>query len=161
MISLDASGFEPAFGEQYANKRVTWQGDGGRVVRDIFACAVWLWSCPYRGVVRCPGWTLGAGGRLGTGDHVGDIRRRRDQRRPPQSCDYHCIRIVGQPSLVSRRLFDYFAGWGTVAIPGLAEPGWLTVHILAPIAAPLLEEDFSKGYLTRHTIRRNDRIENK
>lgn len=32
------------------------------------------------------------------------------------------------------RLFAYFAGWGSVAIPGLAEPGWLTVYILAPLA---------------------------
>lgn len=32
------------------------------------------------------------------------------------------------------RLFAYFAGWGPVAIPGLADAGWLTVYILAPIA---------------------------
>ncbi len=32
------------------------------------------------------------------------------------------------------RLFAYFAGWGTVAIPGLADLGWLTVYIVAPIA---------------------------
>jgi glycerol uptake facilitator protein len=31
------------------------------------------------------------------------------------------------------RLFAYFAGWGSVAIPGLSEPGWLTVYILAPV----------------------------
>ena len=32
------------------------------------------------------------------------------------------------------RLFAYFAGWGSVAIPGLSDPGWLTVYIMAPIA---------------------------
>jgi glycerol uptake facilitator protein len=32
------------------------------------------------------------------------------------------------------RLFAYFAGWRSVAIPGLSDPGWLTVYILAPIA---------------------------
>ncbi len=32
------------------------------------------------------------------------------------------------------RLFAYFAGWGTVAIPGLSDPSWLTVYIFAPIA---------------------------
>ncbi len=31
------------------------------------------------------------------------------------------------------RLFAYFAGWGSVAIPGWSEPGWLTVYIIAPI----------------------------
>ena len=32
------------------------------------------------------------------------------------------------------RLFAYFAGWGSVAIPGLSDLGWLTVYIVAPIA---------------------------
>ena len=32
------------------------------------------------------------------------------------------------------RLFACFAGWGSVAIPGLADPSWLTVYIFAPIA---------------------------
>jgi glycerol uptake facilitator protein len=31
------------------------------------------------------------------------------------------------------RLFAYFAGWGSIAIPGLTDLGWLTVYILAPI----------------------------
>lgn len=31
------------------------------------------------------------------------------------------------------RLVAYFAGWKAIAIPGLDEPGWLTVYILAPI----------------------------
>lgn len=31
------------------------------------------------------------------------------------------------------RLFAYCAGWGSVAIPGLTDPSWLTVYILAPI----------------------------
>lgn len=32
------------------------------------------------------------------------------------------------------RLFAYLAGWGSVAIPGISDPSWLTVYILAPIA---------------------------
>lgn len=36
------------------------------------------------------------------------------------------------------RLFAYFAGWGRVALPGLADTGWLTVYILAPIAGALI-----------------------
>jgi len=35
------------------------------------------------------------------------------------------------------RLVAYFAGWGSVAIPGLADPSWLTVYILAPIAGAI------------------------
>lgn len=31
------------------------------------------------------------------------------------------------------RLFAYLAGWGQVAIPGLADLSWLTVYIIAPI----------------------------
>jgi glycerol uptake facilitator protein len=31
------------------------------------------------------------------------------------------------------RCWAYLAGWKEVAIPGLAEPGWLTVYIVAPI----------------------------
>lgn len=31
------------------------------------------------------------------------------------------------------RLFAYFAGWGSVAIPGLSDPSWLTVYIVAPL----------------------------
>ena len=36
------------------------------------------------------------------------------------------------------RLFAYFAGWGAVAIPGLSDPGWLTVYIVAPVLGALL-----------------------
>lgn len=42
------------------------------------------------------------------------------------------------------RLFAYFAGWGNVAIPGLSEPGWLTVYILAPIAGAIVGGGFQK-----------------
>lgn len=31
------------------------------------------------------------------------------------------------------RLFAYYAGWGSVALPGLADLSWLTVYIIAPI----------------------------
>jgi glycerol uptake facilitator protein len=31
------------------------------------------------------------------------------------------------------RLFAYFAGWGSVAIPGTSDLSWLTVYIVAPI----------------------------
>jgi glycerol uptake facilitator len=36
------------------------------------------------------------------------------------------------------RLFTYFAGWGAVALPGLAEPWWLNVYIVAPICGAIL-----------------------
>jgi glycerol uptake facilitator protein len=36
------------------------------------------------------------------------------------------------------RLFAYVAGWGKVAIPGLAEPWWLTVYIAAPIVGAVI-----------------------
>lgn len=36
------------------------------------------------------------------------------------------------------RLFAYFAGWGKVAIPGLADTGWLTVYIAAPICGAIV-----------------------
>ena len=36
------------------------------------------------------------------------------------------------------RLFAYFAGWGKIALPGLADTGWLTVYIVAPIAGALI-----------------------
>jgi glycerol uptake facilitator protein len=36
------------------------------------------------------------------------------------------------------RLFAYYAGWGRVALPGLADTGWLTVYIIAPIAGALI-----------------------
>lgn len=40
------------------------------------------------------------------------------------------------------RLFSYYAGWGTVAIPGLSDPGWLTVYILAPVAGAVVGGGF-------------------
>ncbi len=40
------------------------------------------------------------------------------------------------------RVFAYLAGWGTVAIPGLAEPGWLTVYIVAPFLGAVLGGGF-------------------
>lgn len=36
------------------------------------------------------------------------------------------------------RLFAFFAGWGSVAIPGPRSPGFLTVYILAPIVGAIL-----------------------
>lgn len=38
----------------------------------------------------------------------------------------------------SPRLFAYFAGWGNVAWPGLADPAWLTVYIIAPLIGATL-----------------------
>lgn len=36
------------------------------------------------------------------------------------------------------RLIAYFAGWGSVAIPGLSDLSWLTVYILAPCVGAVL-----------------------
>ncbi|MCA9170009.1 MAG: aquaporin family protein [Planctomycetales bacterium] len=36
------------------------------------------------------------------------------------------------------RLFAYFAGWGTVALPGSDSHSWLTVYILAPIIGAII-----------------------
>ena len=36
------------------------------------------------------------------------------------------------------RLFASFAGWGAIALPGLSDPGWLTVYIIAPIVGAVL-----------------------
>jgi len=36
------------------------------------------------------------------------------------------------------RIFAYLAGWGSVAIPGLEEPGWLTVYIVAPLLGAIM-----------------------
>ncbi len=36
------------------------------------------------------------------------------------------------------RLFAYFAGWGKVAWPGMADTGWLTVYIAAPVLGAIL-----------------------
>ena len=40
------------------------------------------------------------------------------------------------------RLFAYFAGWGLVAIPGLSDPAWLTVYIIAPILGAIVGGGF-------------------
>jgi glycerol uptake facilitator protein len=40
------------------------------------------------------------------------------------------------------RVFAYFAGWGAVAIPGLTEPGWLTVYIVAPFLGAVIGGGF-------------------
>ncbi|HEX4145543.1 MAG TPA: MIP/aquaporin family protein [Pirellulales bacterium] len=45
------------------------------------------------------------------------------------------------------RLFAYFAGWGPIAIPGLADLGWLTVYILAPILGAVAGGGFYHGLL--------------
>ena len=36
------------------------------------------------------------------------------------------------------RLFAYFAGWGSVAIPGQTSTGFFTVYIVAPIVGAIL-----------------------
>lgn len=36
------------------------------------------------------------------------------------------------------RLFAYFAGWGSIALPGFSDPGWLTVYMIAPITGAVL-----------------------
>ncbi len=46
------------------------------------------------------------------------------------------------------RLFAWFAGWGNVAIPGLADPGWLTVYILAPIVGAIAGGGFQYAFLS-------------
>lgn len=40
------------------------------------------------------------------------------------------------------RLFAYLAGWGQVAIPGLSDPSWLTVYIIAPITGAVFGGGF-------------------
>lgn len=49
------------------------------------------------------------------------------------------------------RLFAYFAGWGPVALPGLSQPGWLTVYIIAPVAGALAGGAFYQ-YLIRPAL---------
>lgn len=46
------------------------------------------------------------------------------------------------------RLVAYFAGWKSIAIPGLGDPGWLTVYILAPILGGV-----AGGGLHQHWLR--------
>lgn len=36
------------------------------------------------------------------------------------------------------RLFAYIAGWGSIALPGFSDLGWLTVYIIAPITGAVL-----------------------
>jgi glycerol uptake facilitator protein len=36
------------------------------------------------------------------------------------------------------RLFACFAGWGSIALPGFSDLGWLTVYIIAPITGAVL-----------------------
>lgn len=36
------------------------------------------------------------------------------------------------------RLFAYFAGWGSIALPGFSDLSWLTVYIIAPICGAVL-----------------------
>jgi glycerol uptake facilitator protein len=36
------------------------------------------------------------------------------------------------------RLFTWLAGWGTIAMPGIRSPGFLTVYILAPVVGAVL-----------------------
>lgn len=45
------------------------------------------------------------------------------------------------------RLFAYFAGWGSVAISGTSDLGWLTVYILAPIFGALVGGGLYQGIL--------------
>ena len=39
---------------------------------------------------------------------------------------------------VGPRVFACFAGWGTIALPGFSDLGWLTVYIIAPIVGAVL-----------------------
>jgi len=53
------------------------------------------------------------------------------------------------------RLFAYLAGWKEVAIPGLNEPWWLTVYIIAPILGAV-----SGGGIYQRVLRPALQIEN-
>ncbi len=46
------------------------------------------------------------------------------------------------------RLVAYFAGWGSVALPGLADLSWLTVYILSPIAGAIVGGGFQRLILS-------------
>jgi glycerol uptake facilitator protein len=46
------------------------------------------------------------------------------------------------------RLFAYFAGWGSVALPGLPGLNWLTVYILTPIAGAIAGGGFQRNVLS-------------
>lgn len=54
------------------------------------------------------------------------------------------------------RLVAYFGGWGRVAIPGLANPDWLTVYILAPIAGAIAGGGFQHLVLHRAAASNQD-----
>jgi glycerol uptake facilitator protein len=47
------------------------------------------------------------------------------------------------------RLFAYFAGWGSVALPGPQGTGFLTVYILAPILGAVVGAGFYRCLLAR------------
>ncbi|QDV70270.1 Glycerol uptake facilitator protein [Rosistilla carotiformis] len=47
------------------------------------------------------------------------------------------------------RLFAYFAGWGSIAIPGAQGTGFLTVYIVSPIVGALLGTGLYQGMLGR------------
>ncbi len=51
---------------------------------------------------------------------------------PPTQACFNPARDFGP------RLFAYFAGWGTVAIPGTSDLGWLTVYLIAPTAGAVV-----------------------
>jgi len=39
---------------------------------------------------------------------------------------------------IGPRLFAFVAGWGSIALPGFSDPGWLIVYIIAPITGAVL-----------------------
>ena len=46
------------------------------------------------------------------------------------------------------RIVAYYAGWGSVAIPGLSDPTWITVYILTPIAGAIAGAGFQQRLLS-------------
>lgn len=46
------------------------------------------------------------------------------------------------------RIVAYFAGWGSIAMPGLSEPSWITVYILTPIAGAIAGAGFQHFLLS-------------
>ncbi len=51
------------------------------------------------------------------------------------------------------RFFAYLAGWGQVAIPGMSDPSWLTVYIIAPITGAVFGGGFHE-----HVLRPKSRL---
>jgi glycerol uptake facilitator protein len=47
------------------------------------------------------------------------------------------------------RIVAYYAGWGSIAMPGLSEPSWITVYILTPIAGAIAGAGFQQLLLSR------------